>query len=68
MRYHIYKATRSYTGVPYAGPANQGAPAEADTLCAAVALTHKLSQTNPVGWRIHDTWTSLDVQPDKENQ
>lgn len=61
MRYHIYKATRVYAGTPYAGPANLGAPAEADTLCEAVALTHKLSQTNPVGWRIHDTQMGQDV-------
>jgi hypothetical protein len=67
MRYHIYKATRLYEGRPYAGPANQGVPAQADVLCDAIALAHKLSQTNPVGWRIWDTLTGHDVDNHKEN-
>jgi hypothetical protein len=66
MRFHIYKATRLYEGRPYAGPANQGAPAQADLLCEALALVHTLSQTNPVGWRIHDTLTGKDVDLHKE--
>jgi len=61
MRYHIYKATRLYEGHAYAGPANQGEPAHTDLLCEAVALARKLSQTNPVGWCIHDTQTAQDV-------
>lgn len=61
MRYHIYKATRLYEGRPYSGPANLGKPAQAEQLCEAVALVHKLSLTNPVGWRIHDTMTAQDV-------
>lgn len=61
MRYHIYKATRMYEGHAYAGPANKGLPAQSDILSEAVALAHKLSQTNPVGWCIRDTHTGQDV-------
>lgn len=66
MRYHIYKATRVYEGRPYSGPANQGQPAQAEMLCEAVALANKLSQTNPVGWRIWDTLTGQGVDLHKE--
>lgn len=66
MRYHIYKATRVYEGTPYSGPANNGEPAQADLLCDAIALAHKLLQTNPVGWRIHDTLMGQDVNPVKD--
>ena len=50
-----------YEGHAYAGPANKGLPAQSDILSEAVALAHKLSQTNPVGWCIHDTQTAQDV-------
>jgi hypothetical protein len=61
MRYHIYKATRMYEGHAYAGPANKGLPAQAEHLCEAVDIANQLLQTNPVGWRIHDTVTAQDV-------
>jgi hypothetical protein len=61
MRYHIYKMTRLYAGAPYSGPANQGEPAQAETLHEAVALVNKLWHTNPVGWRIRDTLMCQDV-------
>lgn len=66
MRYHLYKATRLYEGRPYAGLANLCQPAEADTLCAALALRDLLMKRNPVGWRIWDTLTGENVGPSKQ--
>ena len=64
MRYHIYKATRTYTGTPYVGPTSDGDPAQAEQLCDAVRLRDVMNSRNPVGWIIHDTVTHQDIFPD----
>jgi hypothetical protein len=64
MRYHIYKSSRIYAGMPYTGPASDGEPAQADQLCDAVRLRDVMNSRNPVGWIIHDTVTQQDIFPD----
>lgn len=61
MRYHIQKATRDYEGVPYSGASNNNQPAEAETMEEAVHVCTRLHVVNPVGWKIWDSATGLEV-------
>lgn len=53
MKYHIVKSSRSYTGLPYCGPAIKSLGmdrAEAYGLRRTKVLIKKLNEINPVGW------------------
>lgn len=55
MRYHIFKASRSYYGYPYCGPTSDNKPAEADTWVEAFNMAKEMTERNPVGFQIYDT-------------
>jgi len=57
VRYHIIKASRSYEGRPYQGPASDYLPAQAETMFGAERVVDHLMKVNPVGWIIIDTKT-----------
>lgn len=61
MRYHLYKATRCYSGVPYQGASSDHKPAQAGTLEEALVMRDLMTVKNSVGWIIHDTVANQDV-------
>lgn len=61
MRYHLFKASRTYQGSPYQGPSNNSRRAEAETLEEAIAMYEELSAMNNVGWAIFDSVTRNQV-------
>lgn len=61
MRFHLYKASRSYQGRPYTGPSSDNMPAWTETLEEARQLQDRMTQANPVGWIIRDTVLNKDV-------
>ena len=61
MKYHLCKASRSYSGRPYAGPSSDGIACETDDMEEALAMRRDLIDRNPVGWDIYDSTTHKKV-------
>lgn len=52
--FHLYKASRVYSGRPYCGPTSDNKPAEYDTFEEAQVAAATFQEYNPVGWNIFD--------------
>ena len=56
MRYHIYKATRSYEGRGYQGPSSNNVLCEFDSIFNTFKMyVHLCEYNSGVGWNIFDT-------------
>ena len=56
-RYHVFKASRLYEGVPYCGAASNYESAQFDTQEQAIKTASELSKNNPVGFVVYDSHT-----------
>ena len=55
--YHVIKASRVYTGVPYNGPTSFNKDATAPSFSEAVDLAMEMNDWNPVGWEVYSQRT-----------
>ena len=56
-RYHVFKSSRLYEGVPYCGVASDYESCQFDTQEQALSKANELSQKNAVGFVVYDSHT-----------